>query len=128
MSKEFNNHLENAEMVHHLTVHDSPASNGTVEWENRTHVNDAWAIMIAAGLPWNMWAEAVHHDVQLHNHEPTQALPGSKTPHEVAMGEKPDLLQLCEWGTKWLNAGESDPRAEEAHFVGFDEESKGFKI
>ena len=73
-----------------------------------------------------MWAEAVHHDVQLHNHEPTQALPGSKTPHEVAMGEKPDLLQLCEWGTKWLNAGELDPRAEEAHFVGFDEESKGF--
>jgi hypothetical protein len=30
-SKEFNNHLENARTVCHLTVHDSPASNGVVE-------------------------------------------------------------------------------------------------
>jgi len=42
----------------------------------------------------------------------------SKTPYEVAMGEKPDLSQLCEWGTivwvKWLDARKLDPRAEEA--------------
>ena len=48
------------------------------------------------------------------------------------MGEKPDLLQLCEWGvTVWvkqLDAGKLDPRAKEAHFMGFDEESKGFRI
>jgi hypothetical protein len=54
---------------------------------------------------------------------------GTKTPHEVAMGEKPDLSQLCEWGmTVWvkqLDAGKLDPRAKEAHFVGFNEESKG---
>ena len=30
-SKEFNNHLENAGTVHHLTVHDSPASNGAAK-------------------------------------------------------------------------------------------------
>jgi hypothetical protein len=29
---------------------------------------------------------------------------------------------------KWLDAGKLDPRAEEAHFVGFNEESKGFQI
>jgi hypothetical protein len=95
-SKEFNNHLENAGTVCHLTVHDSPASNSAVERENRTHMNDARVMMIAAGLPRNLWAEAVHHNVWLRNCVPTQALPGSKTPHEVAMGEKPDLSQLCE--------------------------------
>lgn len=95
-------------------------------------MNDARAMMIAAGLPRNLWAEAVHHDVWLRNRAPTRALPGSKTPHEVATGEKPDLSQLCEWGmTVWvtrLDAGKLDPRAEEARFVGLDKESKGFRI
>jgi hypothetical protein len=40
-SKEFNTHLENAGTVRHLTVHDSPASNGAVEQGNRTHLNGA---------------------------------------------------------------------------------------
>ena len=31
MSKEFTEHLENAGTVRHLTVHDSPSSNGAVE-------------------------------------------------------------------------------------------------
>ena len=31
MSNKFSEHLENAGMVRHLTVHDSPMSNGTVE-------------------------------------------------------------------------------------------------
>jgi hypothetical protein len=74
----------------------------------------------------------VHHDVWLHNYTPTRALPGTKTPHKVAMGEKPDLSQLCEWGAmvwiKQLEAGKLDPRAEESRFVGFDEESKRFQI
>jgi len=55
-----------------------------------------------------------------------------KTPYEVATGKKPNLSQLCEWGTtvwvKWLDAGKLDPRAEEACFIGFDDESKGFQI
>jgi hypothetical protein len=64
-SKEFNNHLENTGTVCHLTVHNSPASNGTVEWGNRTHLNGARAMMIAAGLPRFLWAEAVCHNVWL---------------------------------------------------------------
>jgi hypothetical protein len=42
------------------------------------------------------------------------------------------LSQLCEWGAivwiKRLDAGKLDPRAEEARFVGYDDESKGFRI
>jgi hypothetical protein len=131
-SKEFNNHLENAGTVRHLTVHDSPSSNGAAERGNRTHMNTARAMMIGAGLPRNLWAEAVRHDVWLRNRAPTRALPELKTPFEVATGKKPDLSQLCEWGaTVWvkrLDAGKLDPRAEEARFVGFDDESKGFRI
>lgn len=42
------------------------------------------------------------------------------------------MSQLCEWGaTVWikrLDAGKLEPRAEQAHFVGYDDKSKGFQI
>ena len=98
-SKEFNQYLENAGMICYLTVHDSPASNSTIEWENWTHLNNAHAMMIAACLPRFSWAEAVHHNVWLHNCAPMHGLSELKTPHKVATGEKPDLLLLIEWGT-----------------------------
>jgi GAG-pre-integrase domain len=41
MSKAFNDHLEHAGTVWHLTVHDSPASNGSSKCANRTHVECA---------------------------------------------------------------------------------------
>jgi hypothetical protein len=40
-SKAFNDHLEHAGTVQHLTVHDSAASNGSAEHANRTHVECA---------------------------------------------------------------------------------------
>lgn len=40
-SREFSEHLENAGTVRHLTIHDSPASNGTAERANQTHVEGA---------------------------------------------------------------------------------------
>lgn len=89
-------------------------------------------MMITAGPPCNLWAEAGHHDVWLWKRALTRALPELKTPHEVAMEEKPDLSQLCEWGAMvWvtqLDTGKLDPKAEETRFVGFDKESKGFWI
>ena len=85
-SKEFNEHLRNAGTVWHLTVHNSPASNGIVEWANWTHMNSACAMMIVASLPRNLWCEAVHHNVWLHNHAPTQGLAEAKTPMKLEPG------------------------------------------
>ena len=59
MSNEFTEHLANAGTVQHLTVHDSPSSNGAAERANQTHMDDAQAMMDSAGLPKNLWAEAV---------------------------------------------------------------------
>ena len=91
MSKEFTEHLENAGMVHHLTIHDSPSSNGAVERANRTHMEGACAMMEAAELPKNLWGEAVCHHVWIQNRVPTHALPEMKTPNEMGTGEKLDL-------------------------------------
>ena len=132
MSKEFTEHLENAGTVRHLTVHDSPASNGSTERANRTHVEGARAMMVAVGLPKNLWAEAVRHHVWIHNRVPSRALPEMKTPHEMGTGKKPDLSAVRPWGCKaWvkqLDAGKLKSRAEMGHFVGIDTESKGYRI
>src|SRR5271154_5921341 len=62
-SKAFDEHLEYAGTVRHLTVHDSPSSNGAVERANRTHMQCALAMLTASGLPQNLWAEAVLHSI-----------------------------------------------------------------
>jgi hypothetical protein len=50
----------------------------------------------------------------------------------MGTGNRPDLSLLQEFGaTAWvkrLNTGKLDSRAEEGRFVGFDEESKGYRI
>lgn len=131
-SKAFQDLLEDHGTVRHLTVHDSPASNGAAERGNRTHLEGARAMLIQSQLPTTLWAEAVRHSVWLRNRAPTRALDGNKTPLEMATGEKPDLSELHEWGSviwvKILNAGKLEPHAEEVRFVGFDEESKGYRV
>ncbi|RDB27836.1 Retrovirus-related Pol polyprotein from transposon TNT 1-94 [Hypsizygus marmoreus] len=132
MSKEFSEHLKQAGTVRHLTVHDSPQSNGAAERANRTHVEGARTMMIAAGLPKYLWAEAIRHHVWLRNRTPTSALPGNITPYERATTKKPNLSMVQEWGAvayvKRRSAGKLEPKIDEGHFVGIDDESKGYRI
>jgi hypothetical protein len=50
----------------------------------------------------------------------------------MATGSKPDLSNLIKWGAKvWIkipDAGKLQPHAVEANFIGYDEESKGYRI
>ena len=132
MSKEFTDHLKRRGMVRHLTVHDSPASNGAAERGNRTHLECARAMIFQSGLTAALWAEAVRHSVWLRNRSPTRALDGNITPHEFGTKQKPDLSNLREWGSvcwvKILNAGKLEPHAQQVRFVGFDDEYKGYRV
>ena len=64
-SKDFTDHLERQGTIRHLTVHDSPQSNGQVERADRTHLENAWAMLIQTKLPSFLWAEAIRHSVWL---------------------------------------------------------------
>jgi len=66
--------------LRHLTVHDSPQSNGSAERGNRTKMDLARAMLDDSGLPKNLWAEAVRHGVWVRNRVPSRALPDGKTP------------------------------------------------
>jgi hypothetical protein len=92
----------------------------------------AHAMISASGLSSNLWAETVLHSVWIRNRVPTCSLDENKTPHEKGTRKKPDLLYLYEWGStiwvKKLNTGKLNEKAEKDHFVGFDEESKGYWV
>ena len=71
------------------------------------------------------------HSAWIQNRTPTHALDG-KTPYEMRHGRKLNLAGIQEFGTaayiKDLNAGKLDPRACVGRFVGYDSESKGYRI
>ncbi|KAF8631622.1 hypothetical protein AX17_005074 [Amanita inopinata Kibby_2008] len=114
-SDEFKDHLEKAGTVRHLTVHDSPQSNGKAERANCTVMDGVRAMLLALNLPKFLWAEAASHHIWLRNCVPTHALPKSVTPLEMATGQHPDLSMVHEWGCRvWVKR--------------FDEESKGCRI
>ena len=55
-----------------------------------------------------------------------------KTPHEIGMGKKPDLVAIHTWGcniwVKQLDVRKLKARAKVGCFVGIDTESKGYQI
>lgn len=131
-SNEFNNHLKHAGTIWHLTVHDSPSSNGTVEQANWTHMDSAQAMLEESKLPKNLWAKAANYHIWICNWVPTRAITEPKTPFKMATGRKPNLSSIHLWGcrawVKWLGVGKLKPRADECQFVGMDHESKGYRV
>jgi hypothetical protein len=73
----------------------------------------------------------MQHTTWLQNRTPAQALEG-KTPYEMRHKQKPNLAGIQEFGAaayvKDLKARKLDARAKLGRFVGYDSESKGFRI
>ena len=114
-----------------LTVHHTPQHNGVAERRNRTIVECIRALLHASGLPKYLWGEAARHVVWLMNRTSTKAVEG-KTPYEAALGVKPDLSGVHEWGEKcWVHVEKGSKlggRVREGRWVGVDDESKGSRI
>jgi hypothetical protein len=130
-NKEFNNHLATKGTKWEFTVHDTHEQVGVVERWNRTKIELARAMLVGSGLPRDLWAEAVNHAGWLKNRMPTRALNGG-TPFQGRYGKPADLRGLVPFGTecwvKVVGAKKLDRRARKAHFVGYDDESTGFRV
>ena len=131
-NSKFTTYLQKGGTVRHLNVHDSPQSNGVVKRLNQTLVESAWSMLFGAGLPPFLWAEAIHHAAWLCARIPSCALPRCTTPIERATGQKPNLKRVLVFGAvvwvKVQDAGKLDSQAVEGHFVGYDKESKGYRL
>ena len=87
-------------------------------------------MIFGAKLPQFLWAEAVHHAAWIRARIPSKALPRGITPLEKATGCKLNLNHVLVFGAvvwvKVKDAGKLESQAVEGHFVGYDEESKGY--
>src|SRR6202050_4036546 len=90
-------------------------------------------VLINAGLPLFLFAEAVNYIVHTKNHNSTSALTNT-TPYEVRFNKKPDISRLCPFGCKAyvydhsLKHHKLDPRAFEGIFIGYADTQKAYRI
>lgn len=131
LSADFSKLLDEDGTVRKLTAHDTPEYNGVAERGNRTVMEKVRAMLHDAALPKALWGEAALHAVYLKNRTPTRALDG-KTPFELFWGRKPNLAHLRVWGCRVRvhspGGSKLSGRAEEARWVGFDEESDAHRV
>ena len=76
-----------------LTMAYTPQQNGVVERKNKTVIEMAKSMLHEKGMPYFLWAEAVHTAVYLLNRCPTKAL-NNITPFEAYSGRKPGIAHL----------------------------------
>ena len=114
-----------------LTVHDSPQQNGVSERGMRTRTERARALLIASGLPRFLWEEAMKHATWIQDRTPAHAN-ASKSPYKMRHKKKPHLAGIQEFGAaayvKDLKAGKLDSHTKVGRFVGYNLESKGYRI
>lgn len=117
---------------HEKTVSYSTEQNGRAEKENRTLVEMARTLLQARGLPKKLWAEAINTAAYILNNT-GEGRTSSKTPHELWYGTKPNI-ELKVFGTKvYIHIPKQkrlkwDAKAKTGIFIGYSEESKGYRI
>lgn len=132
VNSEFDTYLKKCGIKRRLTVPYTPQQNGVAERKNRTLVEMARCMMRQAGVPPIFWAEAVNTACYIRNRCPTAALKG-RLPFTVWTGKTPTMIYMQTFGTKVFvkikgNRGKFDSRSEEGIFVGYDRQSKAYRV
>ena len=134
ISNNFKSYLESHGIHHQLTVAYTPQQNGVAERMNRTLMDLVRCMLHSKSVPKTFWAEALSTAVYVRNRVVSRSLPSNTTPHHIWMGEAPDLKNVRVFGSKcWFvlpkkDVKKLDCRAREGMFVGYSENSKGYKI
>ena len=131
MLKELLDHQDMKGTKREFTVYDLPPQNGVSKRGMRTRAEQACALLLASGLPRFLWEEAMKHSAWLQDQTPASTLK-RKTQYKMGNKRKPNLGGIQEFGAaayiKDLMAGKLNARAKKGHFVGYDSESKGYRV
>jgi hypothetical protein len=130
-SHDFNHHLKAKGTKHEFMVHDMHEKVVIVEHFNQMKLELARAMLFNSGLPMFLWAKATNYVCWIINRSPTRAL-DSKSHFKSRFEKKLDMWNLvpfstCAW-VKIHNAGKLDHHVKLGFFVGYDDESMGFRI
>ncbi|KAB2603956.1 retrovirus-related Pol polyprotein from transposon TNT 1-94 [Pyrus ussuriensis x Pyrus communis] len=125
--------LREKDMVHRLPYLEETKENGVVERKNRTVVEMAKAMLYDRGMPYFLWAEAMHTAVYILNRCPTKAL-GNITPFEAYNGRKPGIAHLKNFGSLcYVHVPTElrqklDAKSTKGVFVGYATCEKGYRV
>ena len=129
----FMNYCKKEGIQRQLTVSRSPQQNGVAERKNRTIVEMARIMLKGKELPNSLWVETVHTIVYILSRSPTKSV-RNRTPYEAWSGRKPEVSHLKVFGcpayslNKAPNKDKFDHKGEKLLFVGYNDESKGYKL
>ena len=132
-SQEFTQYMRRHQIVHEVTVTDSPEMNGLAERMNRTILEKAKCMCAHADLPKSLWAEAASTACYVYNRLPNAPLK-CKSPHEVWYSRKPDLSNLRVFGcvayalVPAAKRKKFDNRTEKMRFLGCHKGHRGYKL
>src|ERR1700736_6516561 len=90
LTKKWRQMLKDQGIRHETTSPDTPEQNGDAEHQNRSIFDRVRTVLIDAGLPLSLFAEAVNYIVYTKNRNSTSALTNT-TPYEVRFNKKPDI-------------------------------------
>lgn len=125
--------FEDLGIQHQKTVAYTPEQNGKAEREMRTIVEAARTMLYAANMDKSYWAEAVNTAVFVLNRSGTSSIKG-KTPYELWYGHKPDIRNFQIFGSEvYVHISKEmrqklDAKSKKGLFVGYEDDSKAFRI
>ena len=134
ISAAFQDYLKSRQIRHQTTVPHMPEQNGVAERMNRTQLEKARSMIAHAGLPKQIWAEAIATAAYLGNRTPTKALTNGTTPYEKWFEREPDASKLKAFGCiayaciPEIQRAKLDDRAVKLRFVGYGLETKGYRL
>jgi hypothetical protein len=132
LNKELAQFCSKKGIVHQTTNPYTPQENGVAERLNRVLLEKARAMLQDAGLPEELWAEAVFTANYMRNR--TLSRSHGKTPLEVLTGEKPSVSHLRVFGSVCYahvpapKRKKLDAVAEKGVFLGYEPHTKGYRI
>ncbi|KMQ82767.1 retrovirus-related pol polyprotein from transposon tnt 1-94, partial [Lasius niger] len=133
INKDLKEMLITSGIRHQLTIRYTPKQNGVAERANRSIVERARSMLFEAELPKPYWAEAVATAAYLINRSPNSRI-RYEILEELWTGEKQNLSHLRIFGCKAIAhvskklRQKFDSKKEELMFVGYCENSKGYRL
>eukprot|EP00877_Chromochloris_zofingiensis_P012347 jgi/Chrzof1/7366/Cz02g21060.t1 len=127
-----NSYYSSKGIIAQHTVPYSPQQNGKAERLNRTLLDKARSMLADAGLPSQLWGEAVVTANYLRNRSP--AAGKTATPWELFFGSRPSVSHLRVFGAKAFaqipkeKRGKLDPRSQRGIMVGYEPNVKGYRL
>jgi hypothetical protein len=132
VNKALSTYFTSKGIIHETSAPYTPEQNGAAERLNRTLIERVRAMLLDAGLPKQLWAEAIKSANFIRNRSPVTG--NDKTPLQLFTGVKPDVSLLRAFGAKAYVyipkqlRRKLDPTGERGVMIGYQPGSKAYRI